>query len=245
MIRSSRSLRYCLIALFSSVCFTGYGQRQKTSILKYETEVRDGKLVLTDGTELRGGIVFNDNEGIVTVVDGDDSQSFNARRIVKFDFFDDDHDRYRNFYALEFTDPETGITDPEIFEVLKELPTFVVLSKIDRIQTEARKGLIMPQTSPLLVDRTSRKLTQTQTVYFVNNDGDFEPYVRIVEKEIAGEVLDINETNTFYIDSKLFRKYTGSHYEALVKFAKQNDLSFKRRSDIITLLDEYEKLSGQ
>lgn len=245
MLKSILSLDVCLIAVFCSVCFTGYGQRQKTSILKYETEARDGSLVLTDGTELRGGIVFNDNEGIVTLVDGDDSQSFNARKIVKFDFFDDDYGRHRNFYSLEFTNPETGITDTEIFEVLKELPSFVVLSKIDRIQTEARTGLITPQASPLLVDRTSRKLTQTQTVYFVNNDGDFEPYVRIVEKEIAGEVLDINETNTFYIDSKLFRKYTGNHYEALVKFAKQNDLSFKRRSDILTLLDEYEKLSGQ
>lgn len=243
MKRSSHSAHYCLMLLFCWISLTGFGQRQKTSILEYEKVVHEGSLVLSDGTHLRGGIVFNDNEGIVTLVNGDDSRSFNARGLVKFDFFDDDYDKHRNFYSLEFTDPETGITNTEIFEVLKELSSFVVLSKIDRIQTEARKGLVMPQTSPLLVDRTSRKVTQTQTIYFVSNDGDFEPYARIVEKEIAGELIDVNEINMFYINSKLFRKYTGSHYDALAKYAKQNDLSFKRRSDIVTLLDEYERLS--
>lgn len=198
--------------------------------------------MLTDGTELTGKVVFNDNEGIVTIYSGEDSQSFNSRRIVKFEYYDAKTGRHKLFYSLEFKDPETGIKDTDIFEVLKETTAFVVLVRIDRIKTEARKSLLGPRSSPLLVDRSSKQFTQTQTVYFMNPDGDFEPYLRILEKEVDGELLDINQANNRYINADLFKKYTGSYYEALVEYAKQNDLSLKKKADIIYILDKYEEM---
>lgn len=231
------------VILFSFLSITAVGQRGKSSIVKYETKAQDGKVVLTNGTELKGQIVFNDNDGVVTVYAGEASHSFYSRRVLKFEFYDDNAARYRLFYSLEYSDPETGFTDMEIFEVLKELNSFAVLVKIDRIRTEARKGLLEPTVSPMLVDRSSKKFMQTQTVFFMNQEGTFEPYLRIVEKEFDGGLLDYNERNTRYIDAGLFRKYTGDHYRALMEYAKANKLSFRRKADIIRILEEYQNIS--
>ncbi|MEX2233987.1 MAG: hypothetical protein WD824_17610 [Cyclobacteriaceae bacterium] len=76
----------------------------------------------------------------------------------------------------------------------------------------------------------------------MNSNGEFEPYLRIVEKEIGGDLLDYNETSNRFINDDLFKEYTGPHFRALADFAKQNKLSFKRKTDIIRILDEYERI---
>jgi hypothetical protein len=222
--------------------FTSTAQKRRSAILQYDQAAYEGMVELTDGTVVEGGIIFNDNDGIVTVHQGEDSQSFNARRLVRFEYDDTRLDRIRRFYSLEFTDPASGSTAPEIFEVLKELPQFVVLCRIDRIKTEVRRGLLEPAGSPLLTDRAGKKFTQTETVYFVSSDGDFQPYARFLEKEFAGDLLDYNESNTRILNADVFRIHTGDYYEDLVRFAKDNKLSFRRKSGIIAILDEYERL---
>lgn len=236
---------YFAILLCCAHSFVAHAQKNKTKILKHTTEPKEGKVLLTDGTELRGGIVFNDNEGIVTVVNGNASRSFNSRRIVNFGFSDPASGRYRDFYSLEFEDPDTGMTDSYFFEMLKELKAFAVLARIDRIQTQERNGRFSTPATPLVYERSSKRMAQTETVYFLNSAGAFEPYMQIVEKEIDGSLLDIHEENTFYINSGLFKKYTGEHYDALRKFAKENRLSFKSKKHIVTILEEYERISGK
>jgi hypothetical protein len=233
---------YPLIAAFILISQAAFSQRGKAAILKYDTTSYKGEVELTDGTRLEGGIVFNDNDGLVTVFYGDQSRTFNARRMVKFSFHDPAAKRVRLFYSLELNDPDIGMPDPQIVEILKTLDSFMVVSKIDRIRTETRKGILEPATSPLMVDRDSKKFTQTETVYFVNADGDFQPYLKILQKEFEGDLIDYHESSNRYLDAKLFKRYTGVHYPALVEFARENKLSFKRKSGIIRILDEYERL---
>jgi hypothetical protein len=216
------------------------GQSRRSQIIKYDTAAYEGKVVLTDNEELTGRIIFNDNDGIVTVTRGTESQSFNAKRVLMFEYHVRETGRNKLFYSLDYTDPETGARDFYFFEVLKQLESFAVLAKIDRIKTEARKGPLNPVSSPLLTDR--KKTTQTQTVYFLNSNGDFQPYLKILEKEIDGDILDINETHNYYINSKLFEDYTGKHFQYLAEFADLNRLSFKQKSGIIAILDKYEEL---
>jgi len=224
--------------------FSSFSQRGKSAILRYDTAARYGKLILADGTELPGRIVFNDNDGIFTLFNGEASQSFNSRSIAQARFFDREAGRDRLFYSLEYTDPQTGLTDTEFFEVLKELDSFVVLVRIDRLKTVARKSLLTPRTSPMLVDRSARQSVQTQTVFFLDEQGNFEPYMNIVEKEVGDDLWDNNVTNTRIINAGLFKKYTDPYFKTLVEYAKENFLSFKRKSEIITILEEYERLSG-
>lgn len=235
---------YCLLAICSTFSFS-FAQRKKSTILQYDQTAYDGKVFLADSSVIRGGIVFKDNDGIVTVINGDDSRSFNARGFVKFEYYDEMACRHKRFYSLEFDDPETGLRDMQIFEVMKELPSFAVLCRIDRIKTEVRRGPMEPPASPLLVDRKNKKFTQTETIFIVSSDGDFQAYVRWVKKEIGGDLLDYNENNTWVLDPDLLREYTEPYYSALEDFAKMKKLKFKRKADLIQILDEYERLLQQ
>lgn len=235
-----------IIACFS-LSDIALAQRKRSTILKYDAKHRDGKVLLTDGTELSGGIAFNDNEGIITLVDGTDSKAFNSRDVLKFEFYSDELGRYRVFYSLEYNDPETGVKDAEFFEVLKELSSFAVLVRIERLKTQVRSGLSSPYlsgtpASTTMTNGNSTKITQTQTVFFMNERGDMEPYLRFTEKELQGNVLDWNEKHSQYINADLFKKYTGEHFKQLVEYARANKLSFKRKADITTILDKYEDL---
>lgn len=236
---------YLLVAVFLSLSVSSFSQRFKSAILQHDTVSAAGKIVLNDGTERSGRIVFNDNAGVFTLTVNDEFHSFNSREILKAEFYDRHAIRHRLFYSLEYTDPETGMKDTEIFEVLKQLDAFAVLVKIQRLHTEAMKSLLLPRTAPAMVAQNSRQFTQTQTVFFVSEQGDFEPYLNIVEKEVSGRFWDNNTTNTDMIDASLFRKYTGQHFKALVDYAKQNSLSFKSKADIITILEHYEEIAGK
>lgn len=238
-----RSRQHCVLLVLCLVfSLNAFPQRHKSEILQYDHTTYAGSVELSDGNRLEGDLVFNDNDGILTVFTDGESRSFNARSIARFDFYDDRANRLRVFYSLMFTDPDTGIKDSEIFEILKELESFVVLSKIDRLKTEARKGVLAPRTSPMLVDRDSRKFTQTETVYFLDGEADFLPYLKIVEKEFDWQLIDYNEKSNRLLDADLFPRFTGVHFPELVTYAKENKLSFKRKSDIVRILDEYERI---
>ena len=235
---------FCLTLAILSFFNNSFAQVGKSRIVKYDTTARPGKVVLIDGAEITGNIVFNDNEGIVIVhVDDNDTKSFNARRMASFQFYASDLNRLRRFYCIDFTDPDTGMKGTEIFEVLKELSAFAVLSKIDRLNSETPKNIIGKYKPKALTDRKDLTIVQTETVYFVNSDGLFEPYLKLKEKEMDSDLVDGHGKQRKLIEGDLFERYTGAKFYALTDYAKQNKLSFKRKEDIIKILNEYERLT--
>jgi hypothetical protein len=232
------SFTFSFLIFLSSISITSTAQRKKTTILKYDALDGPGNVLLADGTELSGEIVFNDTDGIVRLYKNGESRSFTSKNVQKFEFYVKEIGRYRVFYALEFDDPPSGIKEPLFFEILKELKDFIVLMKIERMRATTRNALGQ-EIDPWLTDRsyiihgTSYvHLKQTRIIYFMDSNSKFEPYVKI----------DNNERWNKYIDSSVFKNYTGYHYPALVEYAKNNKLSFKRKDDIIVILDEYERL---
>lgn len=163
-----RSAVFALLLLHS---FSSLSQTRRSAILRYDTASRQGTVRLTDGTELAGRVVYNDNDGIFTLFDGEASQSFASRSIIQAGFYDPASGRDRLFYSLEYDDPDTGLSDNEFLEVLKELDSFVVLVRIGRLETVARKPLLMPRTSPMLVERSRLQSRQTQTIFFLSEQG--------------------------------------------------------------------------
>jgi hypothetical protein len=233
-------------ACFYSFCLTlailsfnnSFGQVGKSRIVKYDTTARPGKVVLIDGAEITGNIVFNDNDGIVIVHVNDDTKSFNAKSLIGFQFYDGDLSRLRRFYCLDFANQETGMTTIEIFEVLKEVKAFAVLSKIERL----RSMMTYRNRSSTLAEAKKLTIVQSEIVYFVTSDGIFEPYLYLEVREKEGDLLDTHGKGSWFIEEDLFAEYTKQHYPALVKYADQNKLNFQRKEDLIRILDEYERL---
>jgi hypothetical protein len=229
------SFIFSFLIFLCSISITSTAQRKKTTILKYDALDGPGNVLLADGTELSGQIVFNDTDGIVRLYNNDECRSFTSKNVHKFEFYVKEIGRYRVFYSLEFDDPSSGIKEPLFFEILKELKDFIVLMKIERMRATTRNALGQ-EVDPWLTDRihgtSSIYLKQTRIIYFMDSHSKFEPYVKI----------DHNKRWNKYIDNSVFKKYTGYHYPALVQYAKNNKLSFKRKDDLIAILDEYEHL---
>lgn len=240
---SACAFSLCLMLAILSFFNISSAQGRKSKIVRYDTAARAGKVVLIDGSEITGKIVFNDNDGIVIVhVDDNDTKSFNAKRLTSFEFYVSDLNRLRRFYCMEFPDPETGLKNVEFFEVLKEFESFAVLSKIDRLTSVTPFNIAGTHQPKSVTDRKDLKIAQTETIYFVNSDGLFEPYLGLEIQERDGDIVDTHGKRKWLIKSALFKKYTDQHYDVLADYAKQNKLSFKDKEDIIKILNEYERL---
>lgn len=236
---------YSICLALAILCFSNnsFAQIGKSRIIKYDTTARPGKVVLIDGSEITGNIVFNDNDGIVIVhVDGNDTKSFNAKRLLGFQFYASELGRLRRFYCIESVDEETGMKNAEIFEVLKEFPKFAVLSKIGRLKSVTPANIIGKRPAKTVTDRKDLKMVQTETIYFVNSEGLFEAYLEFKTKEKERDLLDTHSRSSRFIEVDLFGKYTAEHYPALGKYADKNKLSFQSKEDLIKILDEYERL---
>lgn len=240
----------CLACFLVFAPIVSFPQSRKSKIMKYETVPKKGKVILIDKSEIVGNVLFNDNEGIVTVQTDDGSRSFNSRKILSFEFFATDSTTRDIFYSLELTDPMTGLTDTEIFEVLKEFSSFAVLLRIERLKT-GRSPVNSPfiRSEPILgsglASQRDLQVFQNETIYFVSISGEFEPYIKMTTTEVDREFFDLidsNRSQSKMINSRLFKKYTGQYFKSLTNYAKENKYSFKEKDDIIKILDEYERL---
>lgn len=243
---STRSPHSIAILFFVSVPLVIFSQPRSSKILQYDQTPLPGKVTLLDRSELIGDIVFNDNDGIVTLISGNEPRAFNAKNILSFEFFKHDSVERQLYYALEFLNPEDGIMDSYFFEVLKELPTFAVVMKIERIKTQNKQHILLKaRAGPALGKNNQIRVEQDRVVYFMNMEGEFDPYLKIREIERNKAIFDVGDFNwkdAKFINANLFQKYTGKHFDSLSEFARQNEYSFKNRDDLIKLLNEYERL---
>jgi hypothetical protein len=238
--RDLRSLLVVLVIFINSIA--AHSQAKRSEILEFEVVWRYGNVTLGDGTVIKGQISFNDNTGIVSVKqDEDNVRYFTAKNVASFYFYDQKAMRDRNFYVMEYTEPDEGVSRYCFFEVLKEFKSFAVLAKIDPIATKVtgRAKLAQPN-----ANRPQKQVvaTQTETIFFMTDQGDIQPYLKIIEKEVEGEWWDSNRTKNQFVNKDLFEKFTRAFYKDLVAFAEEHQLSFKRKSDLVKILDHYQEL---
>lgn len=217
------------------------------TLLANAPEWHEGMVTLTDGREISGMIKFDDNVGVVAFQQGDISKTLTAERCGRFEFFDDESNLLRTFYSLEYEDRK----NPKkfyFFEVLKAFKNFAVLSKVDPLDVQERAhstgGAVTPdgKVSPGML-YTTTAVQQIETIYFMNREGGIDPYLQIIEKE--GTNLIGKRSKNRYVDPALLERYTGKHYPQLEAFAIQHGLTFKRKGDLLEVLDLYLELLGE
>ncbi len=150
---SKMRLKACL--LFTLLTAIGYGQTKKV-INDLGTESQnwfDGSITLNDQTAIKGLVQYNDKNGVLSIKDEDGSQSFSAKTVSKFQFFDSNTSEYRNFISIEYpteafdkgilgydfslndyeSRKDKGPILPTFFEIVRETKSFIVLSKVKPI----------------------------------------------------------------------------------------------------------------
>jgi len=213
--------------------------------------------MLNDGNELKGLVKYNDREGILSFQDGSTSKVLTPTRVAAFEFTDESLGKRRLFYTFDYEDSETNVERPLFFEVLKEYESFVILSKADRVivDKKTRPSSITgmnPVTggydAPFVAKNKNRLVvSQTETIYLMKLSGEIKPYFKIVDSEDGQKSLIFagNDTKTKnkMIDRDLLEEFiTPSQYEKLTQFAREHNLSFKKKDEFLTILGYYDEL---
>jgi hypothetical protein len=255
--------RTVLIAISLSMCFfITSSLAQEKDLLTQEQNWYEGMLVLTDESELKGLIRYNDRESFVSFNDGDNKRVFTQASVVWFSFFDHFQNVKRTFLSLPFPDAAIESNPKYIFEVIREYKTFAILLRKDPIAIKQvnrgnswndndmgvynNTGVLTPfPTTPIL----STEVSQVETIYLMDDSGKIMPYLEVRNREDGKKSLFTREdrkTRNKMIDFDLLEKYvTEAVYDKLEKYAQENDLKFHRKEDFLKIIGYYDTLVAE
>lgn len=202
-------------------------------------EWAEGNISLTDGTSLKGQVLYRKKTNSVSVKGDKISElDVSTGQISSFEFLDPESKTQRVFSFLMFTDPESKLETRALFEVLYLFKNFAMLSKTDpvKITQKSSPGSISPNgasTPSIIYDVES----QDETIFFADNEGNFSVYVKITRKD------DRRKVKVERIGSELLSKYTQPYYQRLMDFAIKEELHPEDKEDLIRIMDYYKELS--
>jgi hypothetical protein len=245
-------MRLLIVALLL-LSISSFAQKKKEkeeSLLKENAEWFEGTIMLTDGTELKGLLKYTDQNGVLSFQDGTNSKVLTATRVVGFEFFDESLQKQRVFYTLAHEDSQTNVVRPLFFEVVREYSSFAILSKTDPVDVEQKLSKNPMAYSPNAINLTSNRrlvVSQEETIYLMNAQGEIKPYFKMVNEENKGLLAtgDVKTKNKMVDDDLLIEFVTEPIYEKLKTFAKQNNLTFKRKEDFLKILDHYDSIRSK
>jgi hypothetical protein len=259
---------YCVFIVLASF-FTENAFSQKVDINKAtieDAEWNQGTIMLTDGKTITGLVKLNTKTGLLGYESGANSKSFTARNVIGFEFFDAVENRKRSFLSVDYKDAapkddgafaalkkskqktvqETGI--PQFFEILVECKTFALLSTVGQLHITTSAGNEMgvsPGTGiPIYPSSPSTTYSQTETLLIFDADGVVTPLLDITSTETDRLIFDDARTKTKKLDNSIIEKYTTPHFEQLKEYAKERKLSFKKRDDLVQILEQYKSISS-
>jgi hypothetical protein len=210
-----------------------FGQNKILEEVITESEWSEGTIAMNDGTELKGLLRFDDRLAILAYQNGNDSRTMTPQSVTAFNFFDPSSEKQRSFYTLDYEDPVQGRKRPYFFEVLIEFKTFAVISKIDAIKMKGDVGF-----DNLIDNSYKADIRQTETIFFLNDQGAIEPYLQVMRKLVDRIMYDYKRTKAAIIDKKILDRYfTKEEIDKMETYAVQNELNIKVKEDFVKMLE--------
>ena len=227
----------------SLLCFS-----QEAGLLTNKQEWYDGSILLSDGTELKGLVKYNDDNGILSYHDGSNTKAFSQRSVLGFEFFDESVQRQRVFYTIPYEDSQTGVQRPLYFEVIREYKTFAILSRYDPLDMKQRTQVSSVNVNgvPMHTNVSTLEISQTETIFLMHKNGIIKPYLRITNTGNGTKsIITKKDTKTKnrIVDEDLLAEYvTGPVYDDLQRYAKENNLKFRKKADFMKIIAYYDSL---
>ncbi|WPP50925.1 hypothetical protein [Catalinimonas niigatensis] len=175
----------------------------------------DGKITLLSGEDIQGKIKYNFESDLVQVNLNNTIQTYSARKILYFEIYDQEVERYRQFYALPFS-VRPNYKVPMFFEVLYE-NTMTLLCRESVIQES------IPQYGyySYYGNRYTSRYRLAFDYYFLNKEGQIIPYSQ--KKDDLYAILTKNK-------------------DSLEKYVKENRLKYDRHRDLVRITAYYNSL---
>ncbi len=212
-------MKVFVTSLFLFIAIAAQGQNLS---YKFPSELwHKGEVTLSDGSLLKGNVKYSLEEDYIQVNVNSQIQTLAANQLRMVRIYQEDISRYRVFYAIPFKN-KYGYKRPQLFELVFE-----------------------GETSLLARERILLTTTRTNDPFFRGGWG-YNPYAmprstKILEHELfiinpKGKIsqLTTNRNDVIYA-------FDGQHAQ-LRKIIKSQKLKMSRIDDLITLVDEYNKL---
>lgn len=260
---------YCLFIVVASF-FTENAHSQTVDMNKATTEDAEwnqGTIMLMDGKTITGLIKLNTKTGLLGYESGASSRSFTARNVLGFEFFDAVENRKRSFLSVDYKDTKPKddgtfaamkknkqktvqeMSVPQFFEILVECKTFALLSTLGQLHITTSSGNAMgvsPGTGiPMYPTSNSTTYSQTERLLIFDADGIVTPLLDITNSETDRLIFDDSRTKTKKLDNSVIEKYTTPFFDQLKEYAKEKKLSFKKRDDLVQILEYYKSISTE
>lgn len=176
------------------MCMCGFSYAQKD----WPSEIwHDGKVVMLAGDTLKGILKYDLRQDLVQyVVSNNKAEIYSARKVLFFEIFDETVHKYRQFFALPYSNP-SGYKAPMFFELLEE----------GKITLLSRELLEYKTYNNTFYGGSYSRLVQTYYYYLLMEDGTIEDFKgnkndlialmgnkgKTVEKYIKANRLDFDD----------------------------------------------------
>jgi hypothetical protein len=227
-------------------------------------EWNEGTILLMDGRKFSGLLKYNSKTGLLGFESGAVSKSFTARTVMSFTFFDAALGKNRNFISVEYQNlnvKDNASLNPlkskgavelrpvaQFFEVLFEAKTFALLSASSSVQVKTREPGYMPDASggsQMVPFSAGTTYSQTEMLFIFDDEGNIKKWIEITNKEIDAYLFEKKSTKRTNLEKDILEDYTAPHYQELKEYAKKNKLSFKKKEDILNILEYYNSLIAE
>lgn len=242
------------VILFPVIAFlsTTLAAQDITSVATSPAEWFEGSIMLTDNSELKGLVRYNDKTGVLSYENGNTSRSFTPRSVIAFEFFDTKAGKQRLFYSLDYEDGETQAKRPYFFEVLKDYNEFALVSKTDPVEFKKERSLaekmLQSQTTYSTPDVFAQDLYkqkigsfQLETVYLFDLTSMSINAIVEISNETVDRVLleDKTRVKDEVVGMSYLKSYLGTRYRELMEYADQNNLRLENKEELIKIFDYY------
>jgi hypothetical protein len=175
----------------------------------------EGELTLLDGEKLRGKVKYNLEADVVQLNTTNTVQTYSARKILFFEFYDQEYGRYRQFYALPY-EGTSNYRVPRLFEVLHE-NTLTLLCREEIVQDN------VPQFGyyNYYGNRMGTRQRLDFNYFFLDRKGEIVRYSQ--KKDDLYDIMD-------------------NHQREVRKYMKQNRLKHDRQGDLVRITAYYNTL---
>lgn len=198
-------------------------------------------IVLTNGLKYNSEAQHNEYLGTITIKSANgDSVTISEDRIEKMSYRDPSTGVLRRFQRFEYYSEETTKTYDLLFEIIKDFPTFAVLSR-----SLGANALGTYTGSDFYLDAFRKNKTVIGTgslLLFVGEDSKIKIYLKEVHIEWKELFHDRNKSKSEIVNEGLLKQNMKEHYDTVMKHVRQRKIKLTTREGVLEALEYYQTL---
>ncbi|HEY3405897.1 MAG TPA: hypothetical protein VGK59_21075 [Ohtaekwangia sp.] len=218
---------------------------QTIELLKDAGSWNEGSIARSDESRIEGLIKYDNRNEILFYNDGQNTTSLKPEGIIMFEFYDDSLRQQRTFYSLEQKDPETNKVIPMIFEVLRDYKSYAILHRvypIEIIRSSHPGRTLDGEPTAAAPFKAGVEVIQKEAVLILDESGEIKPYFELITIERNPPSL-VQPKNHDVINPDLLAEYIPeSDFQKLKDYAREKELQFYIKDDLLKILEYYDSI---